>query len=329
MSVNAWVSHAGIFPATIKFNEALTISWTNGTGSQVPLGSFFLMPLTVKKKRAYINQTVHVAIDDEAAFSEFTSALITQPNFTWTLATKKVDVRALTFLSAHNINFQKDVHLSGMNNFQDNITLVDLQLPRDASEGGGIEFVAMTGIHNPSPLSIDLGAVSFDLSYDGLYLGTGNGVSVKIGTGTNNITLQGTLVPQNGSDNLAKVSQLFTGFLNSDRPTVVAKGRATFQDGGSEVSWLSAGVASLELQVPFSVPEPINPIRRISIGDMALAFSEQNAWAPIVSSRSLQADLELPFGFNISIGELANAFNITSGGSVVGGLSTVCVVCIS
>ena len=282
------------------------------------------MPLTVKKKRAYINQTVHVSIDDETAFSEFTSALISQPNFTWTLATEKVDVRALTFLSAHNINFQKDVHLSGMNSFQGNITLVDLQLPRDAPEGGGIEFIAVTELRNPSPLTMDLGTVSFDLSYNGLYLGTGNGADTKIGVGANNVTLQGTLVPQNGSDSLAKVSQLFTGFLNSDRPMVVAKGRSAFQDGGSEVSWLSAGVASLELQVPFSVPEPINPIKRISIGDMALAFSEQNAWAPIVSSRSLQADLELPFGFNISIGELANAFNITSGGSVVGGLSAVC-----
>ncbi|KAM5540830.1 hypothetical protein V8D89_005474 [Ganoderma adspersum] len=322
LSVNAWVSHAGIFPATIQFNEAVTIAWTNSTGhGQVPLGSFFFMPLTVKKKRAYINQTVHVTINDEAAFSEFTSALITQPNFTWTLATEKVDIRALTFLSAHNLNFQKDVHLSGMNNFQDNISLVDLQLPRDAPEGGGIEFVAVTGIHNPSPLSIDLGTVSFDLSYKGLYLGTGNGVNTKIGTGANNVTLQGTLVPQNGSDSLAKVSQLFTEFLNSGRPTVVAKGRSASQDGGSEVSWLSAGVASLELQVPFSSPEPINPIRRISIGDMALAFSEQNAWAPMVSSRSLQADLELPFGFDIAIGELTNAFNITSGGNVVGGLS--------
>ena len=323
LSLNAWVSHTGIIPATARFNEPISVAWTNSTGDQVHLGSFFLRSLASKNKRAYINETLPFTIEDEAAFLQFISAVITQPNFTWHLASKKIDVRALTFLSAHNLNFEKEVLLSGMNNFQDNITLTELQLPRDAPGGGGIEFVAVTGIHNPSPLRIDLGTVSFDLSYNGLHLGTGSGFNATIGAGRSNVTLQGVLVPQSGPDSLAQVSQLFTEYLNSGSPTVIAKGKSAVQDGGGAVSWLTAGIASLELQVPFSASEAIRPIRRISIGDMALAFSEQNPWAPMVNSRSLQADLELPFGFNISISELTNAFNITSGGGFVGGLSAV------
>ena len=77
------------------------------------------------------------------------------------------------------------------------------------------------------------------------------------------------------------------------------------------------------LRVPFKAPGPISPIKGITIGDMGLAFSERDAWAPVVSSRSVQAELELPFGFGISVEQIANSFNITNDGSVVGGLSVV------
>jgi hypothetical protein len=34
--------------------------------------------------------------------------------------------------------------------------------------------------------------------------------------------------------------------------------------------------------------------------------------------------IELPFGFNVSIGNIRNDFNITQNGATVAGLSTVC-----
>ena len=107
----------------MKFNEPIAVAWTNSTGSEKHLGSFLLDPLSAKNKRAYINETVPFTIDDEDAFAQFTSALITEQNFTWHLTSKKVDVRALTFLTAHDLNFRKQLVLRGMNNFQDNVTL--------------------------------------------------------------------------------------------------------------------------------------------------------------------------------------------------------------
>ena len=43
--MDAWVSHAGIFKATIKFNEPVQVAWVNGSGDHVPLGRFDLEPL--------------------------------------------------------------------------------------------------------------------------------------------------------------------------------------------------------------------------------------------------------------------------------------------
>ena len=57
---------------------------------------------------------------------------------------------------------------------------------------------------------------------------------------------------------------------------------------------------------------------------MALAFTPGTAWAPIADSKTVRAGMELPFGFSVSIGQIANSFNITRGGEVVAGLSTVC-----
>ena len=56
---------------------------------------------------------------------------------------------------------------------------------------------------------------------------------------------------------------------------------------------------------------------------MALAFTEATSWAPVANSRTVQAAMELPFGFSVEIGQIENEFNISSAGRTVAGLSTV------
>ena len=323
LTLDAWVSHAGIFSATITFKEALAVSWYNASGIPIPIGTFQLEPLHVHSKRAYINQTVTFNITDEDNFSLFTASMITSENFTWHMASDKLDVRALAFPTAHNLHFNKDVTLKGMNNFDNAVTLVDFQLPADAPDGAGIEFVATTGLSNPSAFDVNLGTVVFDLSYQGVFLGRGSGPNTTIVPGANNVTLAGTLVPQSGAANLSTVSALFTQYLNAESSDVVATGVSSVQDDGAAVSWLSAGLAALALHVPFKAPSAIAPIKAIDIGDLALAFSAGSPWAPVANSRSVQASLELPFGFGLSIGEIQNAFNISTSMGVVAGLSTV------
>ena len=325
LKMDAWVSHAGIFSATITFTQALQVAWVNSsTSPPIPIGSFPLTPLRVKSKRAYINQTVPFTITDERAFAAFTAAMITQPNFTWHLTSADLSVRALAFPTAHGLRFAKDLTLPGMDGFSGAVALRDFQLPRDAPDGAGIEFRAVTGLENPSAFRVDLGTVAFDLSYKGLYLGTGVGPGTVVQPGSNDVTLQGTLVRQEGADALATTSELFTKYLNGESADVVASGRSAVQADGSTVSWLSAGLEALALHVPFVHPGgAIAPIKSIEIGDMSLAFSVQGAWAPVSNSRTVRAAMELPFGFGLAIGEIANSFDIRTGMGVVAGLQTV------
>ncbi|RPD54538.1 hypothetical protein L226DRAFT_261326 [Lentinus tigrinus ALCF2SS1-7] len=290
--MDAWVSHAGIFSATIKFNEPLQVAWVNTSGDQVTPGSFSLDPLKVKSKRAYINQTVPFTIADEAAFSAFTSAMITQPNFTWHLTSDKLDVRALAFPTAHGLHFKKDVTLNGMNNFGRARLARRLQAARD-DPAGGIVFSATTGLDNSSAFNVNLG--------------TGSGANTVIKPGSNAVTLDGRLVPQTGTDALATTFELFTKYLNGEQADVVATGKSSIQADGRAVSWLSAGLTALELHVPFVAPGgAVSPIKAITIGDMSLEFSTHAPWAPVSNSRTVLAAMELPFGFGLEIEEISN-----------------------
>ncbi|TFY75371.1 hypothetical protein EWM64_g8642 [Hericium alpestre] len=321
LGMNGLVSHTGIFSAKIMFPEPLNVSWING-GEEVPLGHFSLTPISAKNKRAYINQTTEFTIVDPDSFGRFAAAMITSEQFTWRLKSNQLAARALRFPVSKGIKFQKDITLNGIDNFDNNVLLLDFQLPSDSPQGG-INFVALTQLTNPSHFSLNLGTVVFDLSYKGVYLGTGTGKNTNIVPGPNNITLAGRLVPHNDSaSELSVLSELFSRYLNGDSSPVIAAGRSTLQNDNRTISWLSEGLQALKLTVPFKSLVPINPIRTIDIGYFDLAFDQSKPWAPVANSNAVQASMQLPFGFNLEIGEIQNTFNITTNGSVAAGLST-------
>lgn len=105
------------------------------------------------------------------------------------------------------------------------------------------------------------------------------------------VTLKGTLVPHTSEAELAVMSDLFTRYLNGESSPVFATGRSTLQGDNSSISWLSDGLKSLRLEVPFKSSIPIDPIKTISIGDFSLAFTEADPWSPTALSRTVEASL--------------------------------------
>ncbi|KAJ7143355.1 hypothetical protein C8R43DRAFT_1089003 [Mycena crocata] len=122
----------------------------------------------------------------------------------------------------------------------------------------------------------------------------------------------------------AQLPGLSSGLPNSG----VSAGFATNHIHSAENPFINfgrrnAGLQSLVLDVPLVSPTAINPIRTITIGNFDFAFSKDTPWSPSAESNTVQASLELPFGFNLAIGQIANDFNITTeDGRVVAGLST-------
>ncbi|KAF9256224.1 hypothetical protein L218DRAFT_1027477 [Marasmius fiardii PR-910] len=113
----------------------------------------------------------------------------------------------------------------------------------------------MTHSHSPntcSPFSLNLGTVEFDLMYDGIFLGTGMGTNTVVKPGPDNVvTLKGVFQKGIGQAVLTKIGTLLSNYLNGVESPVVAIGKSTVQEDGTEVSWLSKGFRALQLQVPF------------------------------------------------------------------------------
>ncbi|KAL1743139.1 hypothetical protein HDZ31DRAFT_83635 [Schizophyllum fasciatum] len=316
LQMKGQVYHTGIFSAWIEFQEPIEVSWLQDNGTSVPLGTITLEKIYAKNKRATIDQTTTFKISDEDRFGEFTQYMITSPEFTWRLYSNKLRAQALKFPVANGITFDKHLTLNGMKSFDGNVKLEDLKLPSD--NDNGINFEATTQLNNPSPFHLNLGTVEFSLSYDGLDLGTGSQDNTVIVPGEDNqVALKGYLKRQEGDENLATLGRLFTNYINADMSYLKATGLSTRQSDGTEISWLSKGLQALTLTVPFVPKEAINPIKGVSIGDFALQFftGSPGSWTPTANSDSVTADLELPFGFSLSIDEIANEFDMvmTSG----------------
>jgi len=100
------------------------------------------------------------------------------------------------------------------------------------------------------------------------------------------------LVSHTDENELKAVSELFTNYINGDASPVIATGKSTLQPDGSAISWLSVGLQSLKLNVPFaSIDGAISPIKSISIGTFDLTFFEDTPWAPAAASDNVQATL--------------------------------------
>ncbi|KAF5320993.1 hypothetical protein D9619_001399 [Psilocybe cf. subviscida] len=303
------VCNTGIIPAKIMFTEPTEVFWVEDETTQTKLGSMMLQTLHAKHKRAYINQTnVLFNIVDEPAFGRF-SGTLKLPVSKGLTFDKTITLNGTPLSRAFTPGSSRNLSSSGFNNFDSNVVLKDLQLPGD-DPAGGIKFVAENELFDPSPFSLDLGTVVFDLSYKGVALGSGKGENTKIAPGNNTIILAGTLVPQTNANNLAAVSELFTNYLNSVASPVLATGRSTLQADGTSISWLSQGLQDLHLSVPFKPLKPIDPIQSIEIGDLGLKFSAEQPWSPSLDSNSVHATLNLPFGFGLSIDQIQNDFQV-------------------
>lgn len=315
------VAHTGKINARIQFTRPVNISWVEDNQRETPLGWLELSDIHSKHSRADIDDQTQFTIGDQEAFSRFTETMITSENFTWKLSSDNLHVHALKFPTAKGIKFRKSVTLNGFHSFNGRVSLLDFRLPRD-NPAGGIDFIAVNQLENGSPFMIDLGTVVFDLSYRGVYLGSGAGANTSVAPGNNTISLAGTLVPQSGDQNLTVVSELFTKYLNGETAPVLAVGRSTLQTDNTSISWLSQGLQALVLEVPFKTSVDISPIKALSIGDFDLDFDPSAAWAPIANSRTVQASLELPFGFGLRIDQIQNDFNITQNGVPIAALVT-------
>lgn len=196
--------------------------------------------------------------------------------------------------------------------------LKNLQLPGD-DPAGGIQAIALTQLTNPSPFGVQVGTLNLALYYKDLYLGPVQATDLNLTTGLNTIELFGRVISYaNQQPALEILGELFTNYINSVVSMVEARGVSTIQADGSTVSWLSTGITALTVQIPFVPPERIAPIKGITINYISLVYGTETPYNPVLFSNALQGTLVLPFGFSLSVLDLATQLNIFSNNALVG-----------
>ncbi|GAA5861436.1 hypothetical protein JCM5353_007312, partial [Sporobolomyces roseus] len=320
LTLEGQVKKVGVFPAQIHFNEPVYVTWTAPENPfvELNLGHFDLARIGVAAGHGRIKQLTEFQIDDEPAFARFTEYLITQEEFTWRLRSKNLKVVAFGFIgTASGLDFVKDLTLPAMANMTD-ISITDFQLPGD-DPAGGISLSVQTKLTNPSAFGVEIGILSVSLYYGDLLLGPAQTTSsVNLTAGVNYIHLVGRLLPY--TDNpaaLAQLSTLFSSYLNGDTIPVQARGLSIDLPGDENISWLTAGIQALTLNVPLRSPTGrIAPIKGITIEQLSLQFDPSTPYAPTANSSAVSASFGLPFGFSLNIVQLQNSFGIVDNRTV-------------
>ncbi|KAJ1033702.1 hypothetical protein NDA13_001683 [Ustilago tritici] len=327
LTLEGQVKKVGIFPAHIFFREPVQVYWvlppnpgqvaSPETLTEINIGQFNLAYIGAAAGHGRIKQATNFEIKDVAGFGEFAKFLISQPEFTWKLNCSNVHVEAFSFLPTYkNLVFNKHIIIKGFNNFED-VQILDFQLPGDDPDGG-VTLSVTTSLINPSPFGVQLGTLDLALYYQGMFLGPASTDNLNVTTGRNVITLNGRLVPHNdNSTELDLLGKLFTAYINGETLPTQARGVSVRQADGQNIGWLSTGITALELAVPLKAPQPINPIKSISIGSLALVYTPETAYDPTAFSSALSAVIGLPFGFSLSIVSTANTFTIFFEGAQV------------
>jgi len=220
-----------------------------------------------------------------------------------------VQIRAMG-RTIKDLKLNKDISLLGMNGFPQ-VEILSFNLPSDAPNGQGINLEMSTAMHNPSPIGITLGTIVLDISFQGTRLGQvrANGASLQGGS-QSILNLTGIMEPQTTPEGLAKVSNLFSAFIAGNASDTTAKGVAVLPNGVDRVSWLSAGLEAMVLNVKLQSPVPLNIIRSIELGPMGMNWTNTDAYAPLATSPQVIAGFQMPFGFSLNVSQVQNNMTV-------------------
>ena len=169
----------------------------------------------------------------------------------------------------------------------------------DVSEGSGgmLEVWIKAQVWNPSSLSATLGAVTFEIKFDGELLGNVATPNLVVMPGPNIIECSGALMPV-GSAAVAALGQLVATYLRGDVVKTSVRGltASTF-----DAPWLQSAISALNLEVPLQLPKRDPLLQDIEVDRMAVRFGgSEHTGGPLLSAQ-IRARLALPFSVRLDV----------------------------
>ncbi|KAI9459106.1 hypothetical protein F5148DRAFT_1219463, partial [Russula earlei] len=244
-------------------------------------------------------------------FIGFATFLLHNASFTWTIHTNNLRVIALGTIF-DGVSLSKDITLKAFNGLP-SITISDFQLPSD-DPAGGIHIEADSVITSPSQVGIDLGTVVFHASFEGTHIGPLSCASMDLAPESETKAhLSGRITPKSSTELIA-IGRLFSEFLVGHNQNLIIQGDLVQPSGNVAVGWLSSAFKTLELQVILP-GQTYEIVESITIYDLEVMMTEQDeAFAPLASSRRIVARYKNPFGFSLQVFQASEDIILGAGG---------------
>ncbi|RIA99313.1 hypothetical protein C1645_705566 [Glomus cerebriforme] len=306
MSVSGEVTDTGPLKATIQVPDGVKVSWNQLLIGQLPLDTITAQPFVGAK----IESSQTFKILNKTAFTEFNRFMLKEREFTWHLE-GIASVKAAG-LNLQGITLSKDVTMGGMQNFP-SVKIDSFNAPAEHPDGG-IEIEINSTLGNPSPINVELGDLVFDVEYLGYIVGEVGATGVTLVSGDNKLDLKGRLIPQNSTDALAAVGDLFSKFITGQNATtnVIAKSVRPNNES-APISWLQSAFEGTRLSVVLQGGKDIKVINSVDINTLDLQFSTADPYTPLASSSSLTAGFSIPFGFPLEMKQISQQITMFDG----------------
>ncbi|GBC00089.1 hypothetical protein RclHR1_03740013 [Rhizophagus clarus] len=306
MSVSGEVTGTGPLKATIQVPDGVQVSWNQLLIGQLPLDTITAQPFSGAK----IESSQKFKILNKTAFAEFNKFMLKEREFTWHL--EGIASVEAAGLNLHGIVLSKDVTMGGMQNFP-SVRIDNFNAPAEHPDGG-IEIEINSTLGNPSPIDVELGDLVFDVEYLGHIVGEVGATGVTLVSGDNKLDLKGRLIPQNSTDALAAVGDLFSKFITGQNATTSVIAKSVRPNNESPpISWLQSAFEGTELSVVLQGGKDLKVINSVDINALDLQFTNENPYTPMASSSSLTAGFSIPFGFPLVMKQISQQITMFDG----------------
>ncbi|WFC96531.1 hypothetical protein MBRA1_003192 [Malassezia brasiliensis] len=288
--------NTGPFDAQIEFPEGVSVTWEGQSIATIQLPAI----------RAYayegapnLRTTGELKITNQAGFTKFTTYILHNSDFTWTISTNKLRVRALNIVF-DGVKISKTLHFKAFNGLP-GVNITSFDIPGETSDS--LKITTGTTIPSPATLGIDLETANFKIYFDGQYVGPVHSTNLFLrGQATTSALLHGFITHKSGNAQVQATGKLFSQYLQGKNSQLSVKGDSvvTRENGNKAVGWLSKAFQTLTLNLV--LPGHIYKIvYSVTISDLYVTMMQQSqAWAPLTGSNQSVAVYANPFQFSLT-----------------------------
>ncbi|KAJ3202343.1 hypothetical protein HDU67_000616, partial [Dinochytrium kinnereticum] len=301
LSSKGRVENAGSFDADISFDGPVNVYWTNRPNSNpdlligtMSLPGFSVAGAAPKSGNVEIpGATFKVeSVDSMSLFSKY---LISEGTFSWRLKGKAA-AKALG-ITIKGLSLDKVVSLNGLKN----VTITSFDLPT-SDPTKGITIATTTLLQNPSPITIQLGNLTFDSYVLSSKIGVLSAADVTLTPGPNSLSLNGHLRAIDQKD-VAVLGEVFSFYVGGVGTKLRVVGTEVAPPKGS-CRWLEAGFVGLPMEVTLEPPVGAQQlVSGIQIPSIGVTFDPNDPTGTTLSSTapSISATFRSPFAFPLNI----------------------------